>query len=174
MAGRGTMSTTVEIRPMTRGDIASVATLEREVFSQPWSARVFYDELAMLNRSYLVAVGEDGTIIGYGGLLLVERDAHVTTVAVDPEARRNRLGTRLMLALVERALRSEASHLTLEVRVSNSSARQLYERFGFAPVGRRKNYYEDEDALVMWAIDSDTEQYRERIEAIRASLEDVT
>ncbi|MFQ5554349.1 MAG: ribosomal protein S18-alanine N-acetyltransferase [Acidimicrobiia bacterium] len=168
------MSTTVVIRPMTRGDIASVATLERAVFSQPWSARVFYDELAMANRSYLVAVGDDDAIIGYGGLLLVEEDAHVTTVAVDPDERRHRLGSRLLLALIDRALDREARHLTLEVRVSNSPARQLYERFGFAPVGRRKNYYEDEDALVMWAIDIDTPQYRDRIETIRGTLEGPT
>ncbi len=65
----------------------------------------------------------------------------------------------------------EEEHLTLEVRVSNASAQGLYERFGFRPVGRRKNYYTTEDALVMWATDIDTPSYADRVEAIRLRLE---
>ncbi len=164
------MTPVVGIRPMTRRDIAAIATLEREIFPQPWSARVFYDELSLANRRYVVATDEDGAVVGYGGLLLVEEDAHITTLAVDPRSRRARLGSRIMLALVELALEAGGRHLTLEVRVSNSPARQLYERFGFAPVGRRKDYYRTEDALVMWAIDVDTDDYTARLDAIRARL----
>ena len=76
-----------------------------------------------------------------------------------------------MLSLVDAAAIAGARHLTLEVRVSNEGARHLYQRFGFAPVGVRKDYYRDEDALVMWATDIDTDDYKGRIEAIRASLE---
>ena len=53
---------------------------------------------------------------------------------------------------------------------SNESAQLLYERFGFAPVGKRKNYYKDEDAVVIWAIDSDTDEYAQRLDEIRATL----
>jgi ribosomal-protein-alanine N-acetyltransferase len=160
------------IRPMTRRDIPAVATLEQEVYTQPWSVRVFFDELAQQNRAYFVAENGQGAIVGYGGLLLVEEDAHITTLAVLPEARRARLGTRLMLALVDGALEAGARHLTLEVRMSNAGARSLYERFGFAPVGLRKDYYRDEDALVMWAIDIDAEEYRLRLDVIRRSLQE--
>ncbi len=159
------------LREMTHRDIGAVAMLERAVYPQPWSARTFYDELALANRRYVVAV-DDGEIVGYAGLLIVEEDAHITTLAVEPEARRTRLGTRLMLDLVDRALAAGSKHLTLEVRVSNDVARRLYERFGFAPVGLRKNYYRDEDALVMWATDIDDDDYVIRIEEIRARLED--
>jgi len=170
--GDGVMTTAATvIRPMTRRDIPAVATLEQAVYPQPWSVRVFFDELAQPNRAYFVAVDAEDLILGYGGLLLVEEDAHITTLAVVPEARRDRLGTRLMLALVEGALESGARHLTLEVRMSNAAARRLYERFGFAPVGLRKDYYRDEDALVMWAIDIDAEEYALRLDAIRRSLE---
>jgi [ribosomal protein S18]-alanine N-acetyltransferase len=164
------MSTPV-IREMRRSDIPAVAALETQIYPQPWSPRVFFDELAMDSRSYVVAVDERDTIIGYGGLLLVEEDAHITTVAVDPAVRGQRVGTRLMVALVDNALEQGARHLTLEVRVTNSVARGLYERFGFDPVGRRKNYYKDEDALVMWATDIDTPEYADRLEMIRRSLE---
>lgn len=157
---------------MTRDDIPAVATLERIVYPEPWSARVFYDELERDNRRYFV-VDDHGTIVGYGGLLLVQDDAHVTTLAVDPAVRRRRLGTRLLLTLVEAALEAGARHLTLEVRVSNVDAQRLYERFGFQPVGRRKGYYRDEDALVMWAIDIDDDAYASRLGEIRAELGEV-
>ncbi len=163
---------TVSIRTMRRRDIPSVAALEKEIYDQPWSPRVFFDELALDSRSYVVACDEAGTVVGYAGLLFIETDAHITTIAVATEARGRQLGKRLMLALVDRALAAGARHLTLEVRVSNASAQGLYERFGFRPVGRRKNYYRNEDALVMWATDIDTDEYARLAESIRASLEE--
>jgi ribosomal-protein-alanine N-acetyltransferase len=157
---------------MRRDDVPAVAVLERAIYPQPWSVRVFFDELAQPNRSYLVAEDGAGRVIAYAGLLLVEPDAHVTTVAVDPEVRRRHLGTRLMLALVDEALTHGARNLTLEVRMSNEGAQRLYRRFGFAPVGLRKGYYRNEDALVMWAIDIYSDEYRARVDAIRRRLEE--
>lgn len=168
MARRSVVSSPL-IRPMRQSDVARVLTLEREVYPQPWSEAIFRDELSLENRSYLV-VEEAGDIVGYGGMLVVEKDAHITTVAVDPAARRHRLGTRLMLALVDEALATGAEHLTLEVRASNAAAHHLYERFGFTRVGVRKNYYLTEDALIMWAIDIRSDDYQERIADIRSSL----
>lgn len=163
---------TTTIRTMRRRDIPAVAGLEKEIYEQPWSPRVFFDELSLDTRAYVVATGADGGIIGYGGILIVETDAHITTIAVAPEARGRKLGKRLMIALVDRALAGGARHLTLEVRVSNASAQSLYELFGFTPVGRRKNYYKTEDALVMWATDIDTDEYARRLEGIRDALEE--
>jgi ribosomal-protein-alanine N-acetyltransferase len=163
---------TVDIREMTRGDIPTVSQMEAEIYDQPWSPRVFFDELGMDNREYLVITNGDSQIVGYGGLLVIDDDAHITTLAVAPEARGQRLGKRLMLALVDQALDVGARHLTLEVRLSNSSAQGLYELFGFAPVGRRKNYYKDEDALIMWATDIDAPDYSERLAAIRFAVEE--
>jgi ribosomal-protein-alanine N-acetyltransferase len=159
----------IAIRSMLRSDIPAVTVIEADVYSHPWSPRVFFDELAMANRTYLVAEATSG-IIGYGGLLVVEQDAHITTLAVVEEARGKKLGVRLMLELVDAALGHNARHLTLEVRLSNTSAQGLYERFGFEPVGRRKNYYVDEDALIMWATDIDTDAYGGLLSDIRASL----
>lgn len=163
---------TLTIREMARSDIPAVSALETVIYPQPWSPRVFFDELAMDSRSYVVALDDRDALVGYGGLLLVEEDAHITTVAVDPKVRGKHIGSQLMLALVDRALEAGARHLTLEVRVTNSVARGLYDRFGFDPVGRRKNYYKDEDALVMWATDIDTAEYAERLRDIRATLEE--
>jgi ribosomal-protein-alanine N-acetyltransferase len=163
--------TVAAIRSMELHDIPAVATLEQAVYDNPWSVRVFYDELARSNRRYLVAEDDTG-VVGYGGLLVVESDAHITTLAVDPAARRQHLGTRLMLALVEAAAQLGVDHITLEVRMSNEGAQRLYERFGFNPVGLRKNYYRDEDALVMWANDINGVEYQARLIGVRNLLEE--
>ncbi len=157
---------------MTRSDVPAVATLEREIYPEPWSARVFFDELGQGNRVYVVG-SDAGQILGYGGVMLIEDDAHVTTLAVIPGERRRRLGTRILLTLVEEAVDRGARHLTLEVRATNTNAQHLYERFGFAPVGKRKGYYAGEDAIVMWALDIDADEYGTRLDSIRTGLEEV-
>jgi ribosomal-protein-alanine N-acetyltransferase len=154
---------------MSRSDVPTVATLERDIYPQPWSARVFFDELGHANRSYVVASDGDD-IVGYGGFMLVDSDAHITTLGVAPGRRRRKLGTRILLALVERAIGRGARHLTLEVRATNIDAQELYERFGFSPVGKRKGYYQGEDAIVMWALDVDAEEYGTRLAEIRSEV----
>jgi ribosomal-protein-alanine N-acetyltransferase len=156
---------------MSRSDVPAVATLEREIYPQPWSARVFFDELAQENRIYMLATERD-EVIGYGGAMLIEEDAHITTLAVVPDVRRRRLGTRILLSLVRQAVERGARHLTLEVRATNTDAQRLYERFGFAPVGKRKGYYAGEDAIVMWALDVGADEYGHRLEAIGTELEE--
>jgi ribosomal-protein-alanine N-acetyltransferase len=156
---------------MLQGDVASVLEIEQRVYSQPWSEAIFRNELGQPQRSYIVAVDDEQNVVGYGGVLLLGEDAHITTIAVDGSARGHRLGTRLMLELVEAALKHRAQHLTLEVRSSNRRAQSLYGRFGMAPVGVRKNYYIDEDALIMWVNNINDFEYQERLDSIRADLE---
>src|SRR5690606_13509998 len=160
---------TVALRAMTAADVDSAHALEQRVYPQAWSRQVFVEELAQPNRHYAVAeIG--GDFAGYGGVMVVGDEAHTTTVVVAPEHRQSRVGTRLMLELVERALESGAEALTLEVRVSNEAAQALYRRFGMAPVGVRKAYYVDEDALIMWAHEIDSDEYAQRLDAIAAEL----
>ncbi|MFH1331409.1 MAG: ribosomal protein S18-alanine N-acetyltransferase [Actinomycetota bacterium] len=159
----------LSVRRMETADIPVVAVMERAVFPDPWSAHAFGEELAAAGRRYLVAE-EGGEIVGYGGVMVVGEDTHVTTLAVAPEERGRGLGTRLMLALVEEALAAGSSHLTLEVRVSNEAAQRLYHRFGFATVGLRRHYYRDEDALIMWALDADSADCARRLAEIREGL----
>lgn len=158
------------IRPMEPADLDRVLALERAVYPQPWTEGIFRDELAAPGRIYLVA-DVDGELAGFAGMMVVAEDGHVTNIAVDPSRRRGGVATRLVLELVDRGLAAGARHLTLEVRASNRSAQRLYTRFGMAPVGVRKDYYVDEDALIMWATDIDRPEYAARIAAIRAALE---
>jgi ribosomal-protein-alanine N-acetyltransferase len=99
---------------------------------------------------YLVARA-DGEIIAYGGMWLMVDEAHITTFAVHPDWRRQRIGERLLLAFLDMAVDRGAREATLEVRLSNLPARRLYEKYGFRPVGLRPRYYSDdqEDALIM-------------------------
>ena len=151
----------IEIVPMRRRHLATVVDIAARTHPRPWSRDLFAGELDLVaSRAYVVAVdGRD--VVGYAGIMLAADEAHVTTIAVDPDAQRRAIGMRLMLALARMALARSATALTLEVRVSNKVAQELYRRYGFSSVGARKGYYADngEDALVMWARDIDAPEY---------------
>ncbi len=167
---------TVQITPMLRRQVRSVLRIEEQVYPRPWSQNLFLSELAMPgSRVYRVAcVGRK--LVGYGGMMFVAEDAHVTTLAVDPEWHRSQIGTRLMLALTRAALARGARNLTLEVRVANDAAQVLYQRFGLAPVGVRKGYYQEtnEDALVMWVHDIDSDAYARRLDRVGLGITGTT
>jgi ribosomal-protein-alanine N-acetyltransferase len=111
-------------------------------------------------------------VLGYGGFLLVVDEAHITTVAIASAQRGRRLGELLLVSLLDQASALRAREVTLEVRVGNTIAQQLYRKYGFAIVGRRKRYYSDngEDALLMTAKAIDAAAYREKLEALKAQL----
>lgn len=160
------------VAPMRRRDLRHVMAIEQAVFPEPWSLAIFTSELALRKgRAYRVArVGR--TVVGYFGLMLVEDEAHVTTVAVAPGQQHRGVGTALLLHAVRISLAEGARHLSLEVAAGNQRAQALYRRFGFAPVGVRKGYYQltGEDAFVMWAYDVDSAAYAERLAGIEAGL----
>lgn len=160
----------IDLAPLTLDDVDAAVALEARTYPTPWSPQVFRDELTAEGRSYLKAVDAERRMVGYGGLMVVGEEAHITTVVVDEAHRGGRVGTRLMLELVDRAVGAGARSLTLEVRVSNAAAQALYRRFGMAPVGVRKRYYVDEDALIMWVHDIDSDQFADRLDEIRGEL----
>ena len=166
----------VTVGPMRRRHLKWVLRIEQQVYPRPWSMGLFMSELSFRgSRVYLVArVG--GTVVGYGGLMLLEEDGHVTTIAVYPAWHRHGLGTRLLHALASAAIDRGAKNLTLEVRASNRAAQELYRAFGFAPAGIRKGYYTEtnEDAIIMWANDVDHPAYRERLAALAAGVPGTT
>ena len=166
----------VHLVPMRRRHLRAVLRIEAQVYARPWSFSLFVSELALrTSRAYYVA-RVNGVLVGYGGLMISEEDGHVTTLAVDPAWHRNTIGTRILLALARDAIRRGAVNLTLEVRVGNHAAQEMYRRFGFRPAGIRKNYYVEtnEDALVMWAHDVNTPEYRCRLADIEAGIPGVT
>ena len=170
--GEHSVAGAVRIGAMRRRHLRTVVRIEEECYPEPWSATVFLSELAQRSsRRYTVAtIGP--LLVGYCGLKVVEEDGHITTLSVDPPWHHRGVGTVLLLDQARVAPGLGVRHLTLEVRVSNDPAQALYRRFGFAPVGVRRNYYAEtnEDAIVMWARDIDSEDYVRRLDGIEAAL----
>ncbi len=154
--------------PMRRRHLKSVVAIEQQVFPTPWSLSLYLSELTMgATRAYFVAMAGN-EVVGYAGLMLAVGEGHVTTIGVSPRWQRRGIGRRLLLQLAETARKRGAEDLTLEVRVTNTGAQALYYEFGFAPAGIRKNYYAEvnEDALIMWAHDIQSDDYGRRLEII--------
>jgi len=141
------------IRAMGPEDVPTVARIEKESFTLPWSAEAFRTELAHNRFARYSVLEQDGQIIGYCGMWVIADEAHVTNIAVREPFRGRGLGERLMRRLMEEARSLGARRMTLEVRVSNTRAQRLYRKLGFVSCGVRPGYYTDnmEDALIMWA-----------------------
>lgn len=164
----------VTVEAMRRRHLRGVVAIERRTNHRPWSTALFAGELRMpTTRVYLVAMAGH-EVLGYSGLMLTGAEAHVTNVAVHPEHRRRRIASRLLVALMREAVARGVEDVTLEVRMSNVAAQELYRRFGFAPGGVRRNYYADvgEDALIMWAHDIGSPDGIARLDAAEAALPD--
>ena len=130
--------------------LAEAAALERQCFSAPWEEASLRAELENPLSLWLVAV-DGGRLLGYIGSQTVLGESDMMNLAVQPFCRRRGIARALVLALIE-ALREHGSHcLTLEVRISNEAAKQLYASCGFSEIGRRPRYYQrpTEDALIL-------------------------
>lgn len=146
----------VEIVPMTSDHVCQIAELERICFADPWPEISIQTELTNPLSLWLVAV-KDGAVIGYIGSQAVLGEADVMNVAVSPQHRREKIATKLLLALQAALKENRVYSLALEVRVSNEAAISLYRGLGFVQVGRRPNYYHNpkEDALILrkeWSL----------------------
>ncbi len=140
------------VRRMKEEDIPQVEKIEKENFSQPWSAQGFLDALHNKNTIYLSAE-ENEEILGYLGLWKSLEEADITNVAVKKEARRRGIAGSLLEEAKRLAGKDGVTALTLEVRSGNTAALRLYEKHGFHSVGVRPGFYDrpKEDAVIMWA-----------------------
>jgi ribosomal-protein-alanine N-acetyltransferase len=111
-------------------------------------------------------------VVGYGGVWLTIDEGHITTIATAPEARGQGVGELVLNGLIDAARDLGANILTLEVRVSNVVAQNLYTKYGFETRGTRRNYYTDnnEDALIMWTKPITSPEYQRRLHALRSRL----
>ncbi len=143
----------ITVRPLRWWDVQAVQALDAELFGPTsWTAATFWSELAAgPTRWYVVAEDDAGALAGYAGLLVPGPEADVQTIAVAPAAQGRGVGTLLLRALMQRAARSGASSLLLEVRADNAPAIALYIREGFERISVRRRYYQpgDVDAWVM-------------------------
>ena len=141
----------VRIVPMTADHLDEVAELERVCFSVPWSRNMLAEELDNALSAFLVALDDEGKVVGYAGVQVILDEGYITNVAVRPDWRRRGVAAQLLKVFLDFAQGNKLAFLTLEVRESNHAAIILYGRHGFRSVGRRRNYYEHprEDAIIM-------------------------
>jgi ribosomal-protein-alanine N-acetyltransferase len=151
----------IAIRAMRFDDLERVTTIDEMSFSMPWPPHAYYKEM---EKSYsLTRVAEITFMSGsqhVAGMMVtwvVMDEAHIATLAVDPEYRRLGIARRLLADTLKLCIQQSVHVVTLEVRVSNLAARALYRSFKFEEVTRRKGYYVDnhEDALIMNVYDLD-------------------
>lgn len=147
------MSISPVIRAMTLEDIPTIITIEEVSFSTPWKVESFESEIRDNNLSRYYCLETNDNIIGYMGLWIVMGEAHITNIAIWPGCRGQGWGEYLMRTVMNKMVSSGVRRLTLEVRITNETAQNLYSKIGFRAAGVRKKYYSDnqEDALIMWA-----------------------
>ena len=141
------------LAPARPEDLDEVARIERESFLVPWKREFFATELVEPFRYARVLVRDDGGWPHIGGYLFavcLYEEFHINKIATDAALRNRGLGRELIEDALERARSTGASHVTLEVRISNVPARHFYCSYGFREAYRRKAYYQDgEDALAL-------------------------
>jgi [ribosomal protein S18]-alanine N-acetyltransferase len=163
----------VSIAPMRMEDVARVLEIEQVSFPTPWPRDAYTHELRENRLACYLVARIMHEIVGYTGMWIILDEAHVTTIAVDPAHRRQRIGERLLVSLLDEAMRRGARWVTLEVRKSNAPAQTLYHKYGFKEIGVRKGYYSDnrEDAIVMWTGNIYEHSFQERYARNRADLD---
>ncbi|MCL1996992.1 MAG: tRNA (adenosine(37)-N6)-threonylcarbamoyltransferase complex dimerization subunit type 1 TsaB [Defluviitaleaceae bacterium] len=141
----------IKIVPFSREHIDKVHAIELATFSDPWSKAGFIADIDNPLCTYLVALKQNEPI-GYIGMWHVADEGHITNIAIAPKHRQEGNAIRLLNALEEIAKQKDIRGLTLEVRASNTMAKNLYQKLGFIQEGIRKNYYKkpQEDALILW------------------------
>lgn len=190
----------IRIEPMQAQDIGDVLQIEHMSFSSPWTARAYEYELRYNDMAhyYVARINPNrfdhgngagvkswltrwlrpappsmlDMLVGYVGFWLMAGEAHISTIAVKPEYRGHSFGEVLLATVIQEALRCGAHVATLEVRVSNHNAQELYVKYGFEKVGLRKAYYSDnnEDAFIMTTPTLGSASYQQKFQRLNSAL----
>ena len=165
-----------KIEKMTLASLDEVMQIEALAYGKHhWSRDSFVAEIDNKISTYNCAIDESGKMAGYMGLWKIIDEGHVTNLAVHPDFRRKGVAKALLLSALEECYIEKIKYLTLEVRVSNQGAINLYESFGFKSLGVRKKYYQNnnEDALIMWSENIFSENFKKRYEDLKAKIGDL-
>ncbi len=166
----------LQIRRMRAEDVPAVMTIESVSFGHHhWSEESFFNEMNnQVGRYYSLIQADVPKLVGYCGFWLIADESHITTIAVSPDARGNALGELMLVQIIERCMAQSIHWVSLEVRVTNYSAQNLYYKYGFSSVGVRPRYYQDnqEDALIMTTPDISSEEFRSLYRRLKKSLEE--
>lgn len=124
------------------------------------------------NRPMAAPNTDLSSVVGFAGLWLMVDESHITTIANHPDYRGRGIGELMLSSLIDISFHIDARAVSLEVRVSNSVAQNLYRKYGFKEAGIRRRYYSDnhEDAMIMWTDDINTPSYRQQFADLKAAL----
>jgi len=162
------MAQTVFIRKMEPADLCRVIEVEKDSFADPWSESAYLTEISNASAYYIVICVGD-LIVGFAGMWVIMDESHITTIAVDKQYRKLRLGERLLIDLLEESVKRGAKRATLEVRQSNIAAQNLYIKYEFKPVAIRREYYSNnnENAVIMWVDDIISHSFRMKLTSLK-------
>jgi ribosomal-protein-alanine N-acetyltransferase len=176
-----------KIRRMVPSDIPDVSQLEKYIFRDPWPRTAYIQELYFNpNARYFVLeiLTEEGNhpggwllplrrplkIQGYVGMRVEQKEGHVSTLAVHPSWRGRGFGELLLIKVIRQALDMGAERITLEVRVSNHIARQLYKKYGFQEIQRLSNYYRNGETALLMGVDVGESAYQTQLDAFHQAI----
>ena len=165
----------ITIQKMSADDVDDVIRIEESAYGEHhWSKKSFLNEIGNELAHYYSIVASDGKLAGYAGCWHILEEAHITTIAIAPEYRRKNYGQALLKRIIDDCYKEKIKYITLEVRVSNTPAINLYSKYGFSSFGTRKGYYQDnnEDALIMWTKNIFFDEFKENYEQKIKELEE--
>lgn len=165
---------TVIIKKMTPEDIDGVIKIEESAYGDHhWSKDSFLNEVNNELAKYYSLHTDKGILAGYAGCWHILDEAHITTIAIAPEFRRRRFAEALLKQIIDDCYLAKIKYITLEVRVSNTPAINLYSKYGFTSFGTRKGYYQNnnEDALIMWTKNIFFDEFKNHYEQTIKDLE---
>ena len=136
---------------VTEDYLEAIAELEKMCFSYPWTPEQLRTQLKDDRHEFIMALDEWGEVLAYVGMMYILDEGYIANVAVSPKYRRQGIADKVIENLLAKGEALKLSFITLEVRAGNEAAISLYQKHGFVPVGRRKNYYDlpKEDAILM-------------------------
>ena len=168
-----TVSMDISISKMTQEDVDGVFEIEANSYGpHHWSKESFYNEIQNNIATYYVAKNKDNEIVGFMGAWTILDESHITTIAIKPECKRQHIGESLLMNFIEDSYKKFVKYITLEVRVSNEPAINLYKKYSFKSLGTRKGYYQDnnEDALIMWTENIFSDNFKDMYNKNKSEL----
>jgi ribosomal-protein-alanine N-acetyltransferase len=162
----------ITLQRLTSEFLPQIQMIDQAGLGSFWSLSAYAKELDSPNSYLIGAIGSDQSLLGFGCLWRIVEEAHITMLVVHPAHQRRGIGRLILWGMLDKARTTGAEWAVLEVRESNRSALHLYGYFGFAEVGRRKNYYQDtgESALILWCKSLQESAFETRLKAWRTSI----
>jgi ribosomal-protein-alanine N-acetyltransferase len=166
---------TITIKKMDSSDVDGIIEIEKKAYgAHHWSKDSFLNEINNELARYYALYTSDGHLAGYAGCWHILEEAHITTIAIDTNYRRRNYAQALLQRVINDCYKEKIKYITLEVRVSNIAAINLYNKYGFSSFGTRKGYYQDnnEDALIMWTKNIFFDEFKNNYDKLAEELKE--